>query len=519
MEFNKKDFYGIASKDRKRVQITIDQDCNVPDTKPDVEKIIQTKGTVQIQETEMMVDRIRMKGEFKFQGLYGTSDLRTFLESLEYSLPFEEYIHIDGVVPADYVKVTYTIDDINTVLINTRKLSIRVLITFVLQVNEEMKEEAITDIYDEGVSTLKKEIQVTDLIVNKKDIARLREELVLPSNKANIYEILWSQIDIENLQGKLGDHVIEIQGMMHVFLLYLGEDDQMPVQYARWEVPVHTEMECYECAPGMVGRIGLTLGSQQLEIRPDADGEERMITVDVTIDCDIKIYEDQALSYVDDGYTMRAKLVPEYKMFDFETLIGKNQAIMKAAKNFPLQQEPGKLLQVLTVKGSCSIDDVEITEQGLKVEGVWMADVLYLSTEDQMPVMSDSYMEPFSFFIEAKGLTGEDDYQLDVRLDQVTGVPTEGNEIEMKVSVVFDFISFRRKKQRVMTDVREEPLDYEAIQKIPGIVGYIVKEGDNLWSIAKQYFTTVDSIREQNGGVEEVNPGDRLLIVKEMAES
>ena len=511
MEFNKKDFYGIASKDRKRVQITIDQDCNVPDTKPDVEKIIQTKGTVQIQETEMMVDRIRMKGEFKFQGLYGTSDLRTFLESLEYSLPFEEYIHIDGVVPADYVKVTYTIDDINTVLINTRKLSIRVLITFVLQVNEEMKEEAITDIYDEGVSTLKKEIQVTDLIVNKKDIARLREELVLPSNKANIYEILWSQIDIENLQGKLGDHVIEIQGMMHVFLLYLGEDDQMPVQYARWEVPVHTEMECYECAPGMVGRIGLTLGSQQLEIRPDADGEERMITVDVTIDCDIKIYEDQTLSYVDDGYTMRAKLVPEYKMFDFETLIGKNQAIMKAAKNFPLQQEPGKLLQVLTVKGSCSIDDVEITEQGLKVEGVWMADVLYLSTEDQMPVMSDSYMEPFSFFI--------DDYQLDVRLDQVTGVPTEGNEIEMKVSVVFDFISFRRKKQRVMTDVREEPLDYEAIQKIPGIVGYIVKEGDNLWSIAKQYFTTVDSIREQNGGVEEVNPGDRLLIVKEMAES
>lgn len=38
MEFNKKDFYGIASKDRKRVQITIDQDCNVPDTKPDVER-------------------------------------------------------------------------------------------------------------------------------------------------------------------------------------------------------------------------------------------------------------------------------------------------------------------------------------------------------------------------------------------------------------------------------------------------------------------------------------------------
>ena len=191
--------------------------------------------------------------------------------------------------------------------------------------------------------------------------------------------MLWSQVDMENLQGKLADHTIEIQGIMHVFLLYLGEDEQVPVQYARWEVPVHTEMECYECSPGMVGRIGMTPGNQQLEIRPDVDGEERVVSVDVTLDCDIKIYEDQTLSYVDDGYHMNAKLVPEYRMFDFETLIGKNQAIMKAAKRFPIQQEPGKLLQVLSVKGSCSVDDIEITEQGLNVEGVWIADVLYIS--------------------------------------------------------------------------------------------------------------------------------------------
>lgn len=515
MDFNKKDFYGIAAKERKQVQITIDQDCNVPDTKPDIEKIIQTKGTVLMQETEMMVDKVRMKGELHFQGLYGTNDPRTFLDSLEYSLPFEEYIHIDGVLPADYAKVKYSIDDINTVLINSRKLSIRVLLTFILQVSEEIKEEAITDILDDGVSTLKKEIQVTDLIVNKKDIARLKEELVLPANKANIYQMLWSQIDMENLQAKLADHVIEIQGIMHVFLLYIGEDEQMPVQYARWEIPVHTELECYECAPGMVGKVGMTTGNQQMEIRPDVDGEERVIALDVTLDCDIKIYEDQTMTYVDDGYKMDAKLVPEYRMFDFETLIGKNQAIMKAAKKFPIQQEPGKLLQVLSVKGSCNIDEIEMTDQGLNVEGVWIADVLYLSSEDQTPVMSDSYMEPFTFFVEARGLNEGDDYQVDVRLDQMTGMPTEGDEIEIKVSIVFDFISFRKKQQRVMIHVNEEPLDYEMIQQIPGIVGYIVKEDDTLWSIAKTFFTTIESIREQNDGIEEVNPGDKLLIVKE----
>ena len=85
MDFDKKEFYGIVAKAKKQMQITIDQDCNVADTKPDVEKMIQTRGIVKIQETEMMVDRVRIKGEFVFQGLYGTNDTSAYLESLEYS--------------------------------------------------------------------------------------------------------------------------------------------------------------------------------------------------------------------------------------------------------------------------------------------------------------------------------------------------------------------------------------------------------------------------------------------------
>ena len=43
MDFEKKEFYGIVAKAKKQMQITIDQDCNVADTKPDIEKMIQTR--------------------------------------------------------------------------------------------------------------------------------------------------------------------------------------------------------------------------------------------------------------------------------------------------------------------------------------------------------------------------------------------------------------------------------------------------------------------------------------------
>ncbi len=51
----------------------------------------------------------------------------------------------------------------------------------------------------------------------------------------------------------------------------------------------------------------------------------------------------------------------------------------------------------------------------------------------------------------------------------------------------------------------------------PGIVGYMVKSGDDLWTLAKQYMTTEESIRQinhlENG---KIKPGDKLIICKEI---
>lgn len=61
-----------------------------------------------------------------------------------------------------------------------------------------------------------------------------------------------------------------------------------------------------------------------------------------------------------------------------------------------------------------------------------------------------------------------------------------------------------------------EPVDMEELEKRPGIVGYIVREGDTLWNLAKKYNTTVEHIKEVNQMEKEaVNKGDKILIFKE----
>ena len=71
-----------------------------------------------------------------------------------------------------------------------------------------------------------------------------------------------------------------------------------------------------------------------------------------------------------------------------------------------------------------------------------------------------------------------------------------------------------------MGDIREKELDLARIQEMPGIVGYLVQEGDTLWDIARDCLTTPEKIREWNQlGTEEALPGTRLLILKNIPSS
>jgi LysM repeat protein len=68
----------------------------------------------------------------------------------------------------------------------------------------------------------------------------------------------------------------------------------------------------------------------------------------------------------------------------------------------------------------------------------------------------------------------------------------------------------------MIADMKMEPIDMSEVEKRPGVIGYIVKEGDDLWSLAKRFNTTMDGICQVNEMAEEMlKVGDRILIFKE----
>ena len=58
--------------------------------------------------------------------------------------------------------------------------------------------------------------------------------------------------------------------------------------------------------------------------------------------------------------------------------------------------------------------------------------------------------------------------------------------------------------------------ELKEVEKRPGIIGYIVQDGDDLWELAKRYSTTMEGIMEVNQMENsDLKSGDKILIFKE----
>lgn len=520
MDVKKRIIKTTINKAQKQVQMTVDEDKNVPDSKIDIEKIIVAKSYIKIQESEGMVDRLRINGQLEGEILYSGTDGNSRIATMQFSLEFEEYFHVEHLLPTDRITLLPEVEDLNITLINSRKIGIRAILNFTIFVVNSDEVEIISDSTGEGIQLLHKNISMTQLLVDKKDILRLHEEVVLPANRSNIYEALWNYVEIYNLESKIYDQKIQIQGLLHVFLLYLGEEEHVPMQYTEWEIPIRTELECYECKEGMIGNVGYRLIQRNIEIRPDIDGEMRNVQIEIGLEMDLKIYEEVELRLLEDIYHWKKELVPSYETFSYEQLVAKNTAIMKINQKIQLNQKRGKILQLLSIDGQCKIDEMEKEEKGIRVEGIFEGTILYLTSEDSIPINSMPVLLPFSYLIEAKEMKMTDHYHIHADINQLNAVFLDGDEIEIKAEIVFDLIVLSEKVDDIIIKVVEKELDLAKLQQTPGIIGYRVKKGDSLWKIAKKYYTTISSIQRLNPEIEdEVKEGELLIIMKEIEEA
>lgn len=521
MELETIKLHSMIQKGRAESQITLDDDYNVPDYRPDIVKLIREQGEVKVEEVKSSAGAVWVKGKLIFGALYRSDQENGKISCLKGEFPFQEKINMEGITEYDPVRMICELEDLTIGVIHSRKLNVRAVIVLhaesVVPVIEELASAAESK---EDCMQLHKPIEVSQQLLAKHDVCRQKNEIALPSSKPNIREILWKSIELRNVGSRLDAEGIHMIGEVLLSILYQEEEEPERIQWYETTIPLDcgTDFEVENLSgEDIYYKIQIEDIGKELEVKPDYDGEERMLLLELQLHVYVRLWQESRLALLEDLYALKRNLIPERENVQLEHLLIKNEAICKMAEQMELMESQEKILQICSCEGKAHVDRMEKQPGGVLAEGTLTVRLLYITTDDHMPVGTIEKIYPFEQFIEMPASEEEVRVEQECQIVQLSAGMQDQTHAEIKATVSIGVMAFAQKETERIVAVREEPLDVEMVQKLPGLVGYIVKSGDTLWNVAKQYHTTVDALMNYNQKKDDsLKAGEKLLIVKEM---
>lgn len=521
MELLKKNIHMDRVRFQALSQITLEDDLNVPDLKPDVSSLNFEKGMVLIDEVRPATDCVNVRGRLLFQVLYHTKEGGSCLVSLEGKLPFEERINMQGVLSVDEVIVEGEIEDLNISIINSRKLNIQSVVTLNCRVEELYDVELPIGIQGEdAVEYRKAPCTVSQIAVSKKDIFRIKEEIGLPSNYPNIFQILWSNVTVGDMDFRVMDGKINLSGEIRIFVLYEGEGEEHPIRTFEHTLPVGGSIDCHGSREGMIADIRCSIspqdhGQPEITIKPDFDGEERSFGVDLVLDILMKLYAEESMEVLTDIYGVTKEVEAVTEQAKLCRLLARVNGKTRLNERVRVKGGAYGILQLLHSEGKIFIEEQEVVPEGIHVSGSLQLDVMFITGNDEMPYGSIQEQIPYEYTLEVAGITPEDLGMVRGETEQLQVTMLDGEEMDVKAILSFSTIVFQNVCMQLIKDAEITELDSTVLAGLPGMAVYVVKPGDHLWNIGKKYYVPVDSLRRINKlEKDELVPGQKLLIVK-----
>lgn len=515
MELIKKNIHRNWQKGRTVTQVTLDDDFIVPDAKEDMEALILDSADVELEESRLMSGRCAVKGRLFFHVLYHTQKDK-MVDSMEGTMPFEEMVNVSDMAEGDDLRVDWAVEDLSVSMINSRKLNVKAVVTLTITAEELRDEEVVVDVESsEGAETASQYIEAVQLAVQIRDIYRMKEEVELSASKPNIAQILWQKLEPRGIECRPLDGKLSIHGEMELFCIYKGEEDHIPLQWLERSIPFSGSVELPDCTDEMIPDIDIRPVHRDVEVKADYDGEMRMLAVEAVLELDVRLYEEERIAVLSDIYCPGADVVIQSGSAHLKRLVTRNASKYKMSDKLTLSAAD-KILQICHADGAVKLESVEPTENGLNVEGTLCVDVLYVASDDQSPVRSIRGMLPFHYTTTADGIRDGALVRMKPGLEQLSAMLLGNGELEIKAVIILDSLVMEPLEVPSIVSAQIVPMDPEKLEKIPGIVGYVVQSGDTLWKIAKKFYAPVDSIRERNDiSGDELTAGQRILIVKQ----
>lgn len=478
----------------------------VPDQSPDIMRIIKGTANVFVKDKEPREEKLSVSGNVKGCVLYvAEGEMR--MRKIEVLLPFSHTFDIASLASSSRVFLKAALRSFDVREINPRKISVRAGIELSYCAFDAASSEICIGAFEAdnyGICT--KSSEVTDYrpkVIKEKSFS-INDDIELTGESIDMSSLLSSSVNLLGTETKIVGNKAILKGVCDVEYMYETEDGMVFGEEAKLPFSQILDIDGMEESDDV--EVSLSVSSFSVEPQFDASGKARYMTVDISAEADISVYEKVCISALCDAYSTMYETAVEKKKVET------SRFVERSSKRVPVSVtiEAGNGIKRILDASVSALPAVKRKEEGKDVLSSDAAvSVIYIGEDDG--IYSATRRVPIICPAE---LCSDHAYEATVSVKGKGYSIGAGNEINVRFFTDFDIDETEYEEKYVVDAISVDTESLRCGENTPSVTLRRVTEPCEVWSLAKEYATTAEEIKVANGLSEDViQASGRMVLI------
>ncbi len=487
-------------------------DAVVPDSLPDIIRIVETAAAVEITGKELRGGRVYVDGIVKGSALY-VPETGTGLCKIQLSIPISHVFDVADTIENQELPVIRVNADLLSVSareLNPRKITSKVTVKLGCSVY------AYSDLTlyggvekKDGFGIEYKQKKVTASVISglgEKEIA-VADSAELGDIKTEEAEILKYELTPRTTDTKNIPNKVILKGELLVRALLSTPNDHRPVTPVETVVPFSGVLECDGITEDSTAEITYAMNGTEVSLSQETGTNRPMITVKTNLDIFTKAISDVPVSFIEDAYSTTHELSSKKTSLVLTPARAKGNIRVSSKELIPTGVA---IKSVYTCQMTAENPAVEKTEKGyeavceVKVKAIFEAeDGGVYSLSKQIPV--SAALDSADGLAAATASVSEESYHI-----------SGSEDIEVRFSTELRISAEEDSKYDEICEITVgDP--FAGKGERPSITLCYCTGDESFWELGKRLKASVSEILSANGLSGEYPPAGKLLLVPRKA--
>lgn len=506
--------------EKPKTVITIEEDILVPDTKPDLREILLIDGRARLSSRE--IDRINktddyigISGEVELQTLYMPENRQAAgpVIAVQTRVPFKERWHTD-IAPGATLILDCRTEKIEYMVINERKYRVKISLAIMARECVDRKVDIFEGINGEEIQMLKERVEISSIALRKKDTLTISENLEIKED-GNFESILKQDINVvENYKQFTAEKVV-INGFIFVNMLYTvtGENTLDCIRQAQERVEFTQFIPVKQQGSGG-GSLCFDGSGLRVKLVQDEEAGE-VFRLEGEIITYVELYAGTEREIIVDGYHREKDFICDFNEERSRTPVASAAGEASVREIISPDAAYGEIEKILYTTGEI-MESESRGEQGKVItEGSLQAKMICMSLRDEEEPQLFSIRQevPFRVVTAVPQMTGNEIISTRIHVRDIWAEKINGKQLEFNASVMAGSEVMREVPFKVLANPAFE--ESTAKEAMAPMVVYVAGKDDSLWSIAKKFKTSVETVAKLNQLEDgQIAEGRKLLIIR-----